>query len=344
MYFFNSVDSPIRDLRVGDVVCLRDFTLAEYNNFPQLSGSADKSKIYVCRNLHDYQTKGLYRFTLPDGIPSEFDRQHLLTLGNLPAQSISTSSSSSSKQGTTANWEFVFISVKSRTFSATDINLISQLAINAIYCLAQFIFLTSTLVDKTVPTAPYCNIHDILSFGGDESTEYNQLEPKGFSFNTTDTGFEKCDLIALVLSVTLGDDTRGTSYLLWDGTSNGSFNPDENCRKFMSKLKYPLAYHQLTENYPEQDWDDTESFLTEKRRVEESQPVFQVHTQEIKFLGIPLQVQAETACQNYYLARVQPGTWVRIRNLRWMKDAQSGFIRGKICVDTHVSTLGCYFW
>lgn len=321
------------------MVCLKNFLFGNFNNFPQLTGQGGKCSIQVFRNLQNYQEHGLYSFYVPERF-----------IGNLTHETLLTDNDEY-RADSRLSQEFPFLENQWRTFfmyanhkaSINSIDVVSNFVIKALFYFGQSIFLKSTLADNSVPTAPHCNVHDIFQLRS-RNPEFDQyyasIEPKTTASEKPLEFFERCDLIALVLDARPGDETNGGDLVVWDGTSNGSVVslPLDTKVPLQIAMNLSQIYNELM-NLPETERGDPVVFHEIKLRIEAAATASPLE----KVLGLSLLLSIENTQRNHYFARIHPGTWIRVKNLKVINDVNDRLIKASIAPDTHVTVLDNFF-
>jgi hypothetical protein len=375
VYFFND-SQQLKEAKVGDIICLRHFRFQLYQNFPQLTGNADKGSIFLFRNKWDFMSNGLYSLRID---PLAFIEREFSN--NETDERMTDEVTEHTFKTLTADEWIIHAFGKASRLKFTTVDNNTSLAVQAMFVWLQHFFLTTRLIDHTIPTVACLYIQDVLKVlhrHNNTLIGYDALKPPGLATNHDLHQIPlKCDLVCLVVQVYEGNDYTPTSLLVWDGTSAGHLQtnelPKDTSMTIQETFNYSSAISQLL-SFPSSSssssvptftvptTSSTSSLLNpeeEKYKPENYQTILrkleQSNSQELtRFLGAPLLIQGapETITQNHYLAQFQPGSWVRIQNL-YLNGGPSivnpvdgtaiNPIRAVIRPDTHFGKLEPYF-
>ena len=351
VYFFNDPHQYVKDVKIGDIIIIRNFRFQLYQNFPQLSGS-DKGSLFFFRSRWNIIEKGLYSMSL--------DPSDLLFLENeaVPDEERMTDevATTSFQSLNPADWSAYVLGRAAKNFKLNSMDFHSSLAIQSMFAWNQHYFSTNRTCIHTLQNVANLYIHDIfriLHTNANTLAQYTTLSPEGISNpsrstdQTSSSGFRsqqvlKCDMIGLVIKVIEGTDTTPASLLVWDGTSSGlvqqtSEDGDESSfgTTIQRGLLYPQVFHQLLQTSPSastsqsnpqtsvvpaagtlsQFTTGTEKYSLERFNEVVTQLESAFSTEHPQFFGQPLTVQGFDISQNNFIARFKVGTWIRIQNL-----------------------------
>jgi hypothetical protein len=402
-FFFNDLTSfNLHDVMIGDILVLRYGRLSFYNLFPQFTGNVDKCVLYCFHNRHNYLTNGLYSFEISP-LQSIFQFSECNPENETNDDRMTDEVDSHTFQVLSPNeWNFYHLGKLKNLIK--NLNLIdnrSVLAIKALSFWGQELFLSRSLVDHSISTVPPLSVHDIfrlLAFSSPslQSFYYDHLHPKTIvsEWQTRDIPM-KCDLICLVIHLMEGSDPPAsstqqqgsssssssststlptpTSFLVWDGTSNGKFQSEE---VWSGSSSSSSCSNNEASKIIQQSLNCSQSYyqqvvtsvgnLEEKYNSERFKNILQSFNNNLlssdgsssTYLGMPLFIQNDDYRLNHYLNRFKPGSWIRIRNLYLQADPIPSsiplasltsmnlisFMKGKIRHDTHIGLLEPYFW
>jgi hypothetical protein len=344
------------DIRIGDIVRCHNIRIQKYNNYPQLTGNPDKSRMAIFRHNRDFLT----------GLPAKNCNILLSSDSTAPLSTCNSSSSSSrpifanthhNKHSKNPNstddialrdafqqsgeWT-IFSHFPNCRFQPRDVQIIAMLT-EWMECMFTF----TTLSDNVTPQS---SLHSVLTHihRKIQSSVYSTLTPgtKSNLYPAVSIPTDRCDVVCMVVESLAAFsfshvDSSSSSIngsdvirlILWDGTTNGMLTLSHQA-KLPSVERIHAALHSSNEYSRCRSPED----LRKAKQTLAVKPTSS-STVATTYLGTGLEARAADSSLNSVLSQFGPGMWVRIRNLYLSE--QTTYVTIK--ADTHVCLFYPYF-